>query len=38
MRLYLANVESWVFPNRGSEILREKGFAVGGNWLDPLVV
>jgi len=35
MRLYLANVESWVFPNRGSEILREKGFAVGGNWLDP---
>ncbi len=35
MRLYLANIESWTFPNRGIEILCEKGFEVGGNWLDP---
>jgi len=35
MRLYLANIESWTFPNRGSEVLCEKGFEVGGNWLDP---
>ena len=35
MRLYLANIESWTFPNRGSEVLSESGFEVGGNWLDP---
>ena len=35
MRLYLANIESWTFPNRGIETLCEKGFEVGGNWLDP---
>ena len=35
MRVYLANVESWTFPNRGSEMLCQKGFEVGGNWLDP---
>ena len=35
MRLYLANIDSWTFPNRGSEILCESGFEVGGNWLDP---
>ena len=35
MRLYLANLESWVFPNRGSEILSEGGLEVGGNWLAP---
>ena len=35
MRLYLANMESWVFPNRGSEILSESGLEVGGNWLEP---
>lgn len=35
MRVYLANIESWTFPNRGSEILCEKGFQVGGNWLEP---
>lgn len=35
MRLYLANIESWTFPNRGSEFLSENGFEVGGNWLAP---
>jgi glycosyltransferase involved in cell wall biosynthesis len=35
MRVYLANVESWTFPNQGSEMLCQKGFEVGGNWLDP---
>ena len=35
MKLYLANIESWTFPSGGSEILREHGFDVGGNWLDP---
>jgi glycosyltransferase involved in cell wall biosynthesis len=35
MRLYLANIESWTFPNRGAEILSESGLEVGGNWLDP---
>ena len=35
MRLYLANIESWTFPNRGSETLSEIGFEVAGNWLDP---
>ena len=35
MRLYLANIESWTFPNWGSEMLRERGLEVGGNWLDP---
>ena len=35
MKLYLANIDSWTFPNRGSETLCESGFEVGGNWLDP---
>ena len=35
MRLYLANIESWTFPNTGSETLSESGFEVAGNWLDP---
>ena len=35
MRVYLANVESWTFPNQGSEMLCQKGFEVGGNWLAP---
>jgi len=35
MRVYLANVASWTFPNQGSEMLCQKGFEVGGNWLDP---
>jgi len=35
MRLYLANIEPWIFPNRGSETLCEKGLEVAGNWLDP---
>ncbi|MEO6197657.1 MAG: glycosyltransferase family 4 protein [Dehalococcoidia bacterium] len=35
MRVYLANIESWTFPNQGSEMLRQKGFEVGGNWLAP---
>jgi glycosyltransferase involved in cell wall biosynthesis len=35
MRVYLANIESWTFPNRGSENLCENGFEVGGNWLEP---
>lgn len=35
MRLYLANIESWVFPSGGCRALRESGFEVGGNWLEP---
>jgi glycosyltransferase involved in cell wall biosynthesis len=35
MRAYLANIDSWTFPNRGSERLCQKGFEVGGNWLSP---
>jgi glycosyltransferase involved in cell wall biosynthesis len=35
MKVYVANVDSWSFPNRGSERLRLKGFEVGGNWLTP---
>ncbi len=35
MRLYLANIESWTFPNSGSETLSRCGFEVAGNWLDP---
>ena len=35
MKVYLANVESWTFPDRGSERLRQNGFEVGGNWMDP---
>ena len=35
MKVYLANVESWTFPNQGSERLCQKGFEVGGNWMAP---
>jgi glycosyltransferase involved in cell wall biosynthesis len=35
MKVYLANVDSWTFPNRGSQRLNLKGFEVGGNWLTP---
>jgi glycosyltransferase involved in cell wall biosynthesis len=35
MKVYLANVDSWTFPNRGSERLCLLGFEVGGNWLMP---
>ena len=35
MRVYVANVASWTFPNQGSEMLCQNGFEVGGNWLDP---
>jgi glycosyltransferase involved in cell wall biosynthesis len=35
MKVYLANIDSWTFPNRGSERLNLKGFEVGGNWLTP---
>jgi glycosyltransferase involved in cell wall biosynthesis len=35
MKVYLANIDSWTFPNRGSERLQLKGFEVGGNWLTP---
>src|SRR6266571_551681 len=35
MRVYLANVDSWTFPNRGSDRLHLRGLEVGGNWLAP---
>ncbi len=35
MRLYLVNIDVWTFPHRGTEVLRDKGFEVGGNWSDP---
>ena len=35
MKVYLANVESWTFPNQGGERLSQKGFEVGGNWMAP---
>ena len=35
MRLYLANIEPWVFPSGGCQVLCESGFEVGGNWLEP---
>ncbi len=35
MKVYLANVESWTFPNQGGERLCQKGFEVGGNWMAP---
>ena len=35
MRAYPAIVESWSFATPGSEVLCQKGFEVGGNWLDP---
>lgn len=34
VKIYLANVEPWTFPNRGVEMLWQKGLEVGGNWLD----
>ncbi len=35
MKVYLANVDSWTFPNRGSQRLYLRGLEVGGNWLTP---
>ncbi len=35
MRLYLVNIDVWVLPERGIQLLRKWGFDVGGNWLPP---
>jgi glycosyltransferase involved in cell wall biosynthesis len=35
MRVYLANIDVWTFPDRGREMLCQTGLEVAGNWMAP---
>ena len=34
MRVYLVNVDRWILPDRALQMMAQRGYQVGGNWLE----
>ncbi len=35
MKLYLADIYPWMFPERGQRLITQQGHQLAGNWLGP---
>ncbi len=35
MKLYLADIYPWMFPERGQRLITQRGHQLAGNWLGP---